>query len=181
MKGLLIAIASLIYALPALILSGIGSLIVAMVGTASGDVEGAAGLLTCGASCLSTVWSVAVGIWMPAAIVRFVARDYDFGAFFDFAAIWRLIVDNVGAYATAIVVTIIASLAGALGVIACVIGVIFTMFYAQLVSMHILGQFANESGAIARGPAGSMPSYPALDDFPPAEELPDEGGPTPQI
>jgi len=76
-------------------------------------------------------------------------EKWSFGAMFAFEKIWTLISENLGNYVTALVVMLLAGIAASFGAIACVIGVLFTQFYAQMVSMHILGQFAREAG----GPA----------------------------
>ncbi len=163
-KGLLVALGSLIYALPAIFASGIGSLVTALAANASRQGTGVAGALTLGISCLAGLWGLIVGLWVPAAIVNYVARG-QFSGMFEFQRIWTLISDNIGEYVTALVVMIIASIAGSLGTIACVIGVIFTMFYATMVGMHALGQFARQAGAIAADNIPSaVPTLPDLDE-----------------
>ncbi len=145
MKGLMVTLASLIYSAPAIVLSGIFALIGVFTGNVSGEAEGVfAALMVC-FNCLMVLWGVAIGLWMPAAMVNY-TRDWTFGSMFAFEKIWTLISENIGNYVTALVVMLLAGIAASFGTIACVIGVLFTQFYAQLVSMHVLGQFAREAG-----------------------------------
>ncbi|MHB1318031.1 MAG: DUF4013 domain-containing protein [Anaerolineae bacterium] len=162
-KGLLVTLGSLIYALPAILASGLGSMVSALAYSGSRQGTGVAEALTIGISCLAGLWGLIVGLWMPAAMVNYAARG-QFSGMFEFQRIWTLISDNIGNYVTALVVMIIASIAGSLGFIACVIGIIFTMFYATIVGMHALGQFAREAGAIAGDDVPSAaPSLPDLE------------------
>jgi hypothetical protein len=164
MKGLLVALASLVYALPAMLVSGIVAAIAAMAENSSGDAQGVVALFTVALNCIVGLWSLAVGLWVPGAMVNF-ADKATFGSMFEFKRIWELITENLGNYFTAIVVMVLAGIAGSLGFIACIIGVIFTKFYASMVGMHALGQFAHEAGAIAGSTALSAePSLPALDE-----------------
>ena len=168
-KGLLVMLGSMIYALPAILVSVIGGIITAIAADRSGQASGVAQVLILGINCLTGIWGLLVGLWMPAAMVNFVAKG-QFSAMFEVQRIWDLISQNIGNYLTAIVVAIIASIAGGFGTIACVIGVIFTMFYATLVSMHALGQFAGSAGAISASVvAASEPELPDLDE--PLSEL----------
>ncbi|MFO7695826.1 MAG: DUF4013 domain-containing protein [Anaerolineae bacterium] len=163
-KGLLVTVASLIYALPAIFASGIGSLVTALAANSSRQGVGVAEALTLGVSCLAGLWGLIVGLWMPAAMANYAARG-QFSGMFEFQRIWNLISENIGGYVTALVVIIIASIAGSLGTIACVIGVIFTMFYANMVGMHALGQFAREAGAISGGVVTqAVPEMPDLEE-----------------
>lgn len=163
-KGLLVTLGSLIYALPAMFASGIGSLVTAVAAESSNDGTSVAAALSLGISCLASLWGLIVGLWMPAAMVNYVSKG-KFSAMFEFQRIWTLISENLGEYFTALVVMVIASIAGSFGVIACVIGVIFTMFYASMVGMHALGQFARAAGAIAGDDVPSVvPALPDLDE-----------------
>jgi hypothetical protein len=164
MKGLLVALASLVYSIPALLVSGIVAAIAAIAENSSGDAQGVVALFTVGLNCLVGLWGLAVGLWVPSAMVNFADKG-TFGSMFEFTRIWGLITENLGNYFTAIVVMVLASIAGSLGLVACIIGVIFTQFYATMVGMHALGQFANEAGAIAGSAVvNAEPSLPSLDE-----------------
>jgi len=145
MKGLMVTLASLIYSSPAIVLLSIFALIGVFTGYVSGEAEGVfAALIVC-FNCLMMLWGLAIGLWMPAAMVNYTEK-WSFGAMFAFEKIWTLISDNIGNYVTVLAVMVLAGIAAIFGIIGCVIGVLFTQFYAQLVSMHALGQFAREAG-----------------------------------
>ncbi len=144
-RGALIFVAVLVYMLPLIVLSIFGAIVTAIAADAFGDVGGVAGLCLFGINCLSVIWGILVALWMPAAIIRY-AREEQFGAFFQFSEIWALISNNLGTYGMAILVSIIAGIVGGLGTIACGIGVIFTTFYGNMVSMHAYGQVAAVTG-----------------------------------
>ena len=173
-KGVLMLVAGLIYSLPAIFVSIIGAIVTAVAGNSSGDVEGVAAVLMLCINCLSGLWGLIVGLWTPAAVVNYAAKG-EFSAFFEFETIWKMISDNIGSYLTALVVALIAGIAGSLGTIACVIGVIFTSFYATLVGMHAYGQFAREVGAITGG--GASDDTAAFADM----SLPEPDAPVPSI
>ena len=145
MKGLMVTLASLIYSSPAIVLSGIVALIGVVTGNVSGEAQGVFAVLMVCFTWLMVLWGLAVGLWMPAAMVNYTEK-WSFGAMFAFEKIWTLISENIGNYVTVLVVMLLAGIAASFGMIACVIGVLFTQFYAQLVSMHVLGQFAREAG-----------------------------------
>jgi len=144
-KGLMVTLASLIYSSPAIVLSGMFALIGVFTGNISGEVEGVFTALMVCFNCLVVLWALAVSLWMPAAMVNYTEK-WSFGAMFAFEKIWTLISENIGNYVTVLVVMLLAGIAAIFGWIACVIGVLFTQFYAQLASMHVLGQFAREAG-----------------------------------
>jgi hypothetical protein len=115
--GLLLWLAGLIYSVPSLLLSRLG-------------IAG---------SLLSTLWSIVVYVWLPAAIIRF-AMTNNFGAFFEFAQIKDFIQKNLNNYVVVILLALAASFVASFGVILLIIGVIFTIFWASLVASHLSGQ-----------------------------------------
>ncbi|MFO7919096.1 MAG: DUF4013 domain-containing protein [Anaerolineae bacterium] len=140
-RGLMVALGSLIYALPILILTGFSSVIGAIGGyEASGRaMEGVAGICTAVTSCLSALWGLVMAFVFPAALINY-AKEEEFASFFHFGEIFRFIGDNLGDYIVAVLLLIVARLVGGLGVIVCGIGVFFTGFWAALVGVHLLGQ-----------------------------------------
>jgi hypothetical protein len=143
-RGLMIAIAGVIYALPVILLSGVGAIIGAISSDQYGNLSGVGATCFFGVQCLSVLWGIAMALWMPAATIQYATTD-EFGAFFRFGEIWALISGNLGAYGMAILTMIIASLVSGLGTILCIVGVIFTSFYGTLVGMHAYGQVAAEA------------------------------------
>ncbi len=162
-KGLLVAVAGLIYAIP-LILLGALMAIVGAIGGASADAvrssssaSGILGLCVLGLSCLAGIYGLLMALWLPAATAKY-ARSGQFASFFAFGEVWGFIMANLGGYVTALLVTVLAAIAASVvGGILCLVGTVFTSFWAMLVYAHLFGQIAGP-GAItpAPAPAGTM-------------------------
>lgn len=90
-------------------------------------------------SCLFVPLGLAVLLFMPASML-FAAVEQRFGAAFEFGRIWPFIRGNIGNYLLAIVVYLIARFLGGFGVMIFCIGVIFTAFWAFLVTTHGFAQ-----------------------------------------
>ncbi|MHB1294753.1 MAG: DUF4013 domain-containing protein [Anaerolineae bacterium] len=140
-SGLYIAVALLIYSLPGIVVSAFSGGINTAIQNASSadDARSILALCTGGLSCISGLWSLAVSIVFPAALIMF-AEECEFGSFFRFGRIFRFIGDNLGNYVVALLLILVAEIISALGVILCVIGVFFTSFWSTLVTAHLLGQ-----------------------------------------
>jgi hypothetical protein len=153
-KGLMVFIASLIYAIPVIVLSIIYAIVVAIAGGAAGsssrDAAGAAGgligLCTLVFYCVIFIYSIVVyGFLFIPAMMRY-AEQSEFGLFFQFAENWRMVSVNLGGYIVMVLVYVVAMIvAEIVGSIACGIGIIFTIFWAQLVGSHLMGQYLKEN------------------------------------
>ena len=162
----------LIYSIPIIILNIISAILTAAVSGSSGDSssgQGAMAICLTGISCLSAIWGIAVGVVLPAAIIKYVMEG-EFSSFFKFGEIFRFISQNLGNYIIALLLTIAAAIVGSIaGSIACVVGLIFTTFWATLVASHLLGQVKAESmPAAPAAPTGT--SYGELTTPPAAPE-----------
>ena len=156
-KGLMVVIASFIYSLP-LILVGIVYFVVMMIvgggaaSTGSEDVSGAAGgifaICSIAFYCVAFLYSIIVyGFIFVPGVMRY-AEEEEFGAFFKFGENLRVATSNLGSYIVMLLVIMLAGIvAEVVGVIACGIGILFTIFWAILVSGHLFGQFWKEHKA----------------------------------
>ncbi len=159
MLGLYVWLASLIYALPILLLSFV-FLAPLLVGSNSGSNSDLVGSLFAGAgiifTCFAFLYVLALSLLMPAANIN-LARKETFGSLFDLKEFWRIFSRNMGDYLVAWIMTLIWSvviglvgglLITALAIIPCVgwvigfvlgglIGVIIPVVYA-----HLFGQVA---------------------------------------
>ncbi|MGI6367294.1 MAG: DUF4013 domain-containing protein [Anaerolineae bacterium] len=166
-KGFMWWVAMAVYAIPIILLGIVFSILGAATGGASSEeVSGVLGIATLCMNCLMGLYALLMAVVLPAAMVRF-ADKWSLKDAFELGAIKALITKKPGAYATAIVVAMLGAMAGSLGSIACVIGVIFTTFYGTLAGMHALGQFAAETEAI-EGSGVVLPEDDLLDE--PEEE-----------
>jgi len=139
-KGLMVALAGLIYSIP-VILIAIFTSIVSAVGDygSAREIEGFLGVCVAGLSCISGLWGLAEAIVLPAAVIKY-AQEGEFGSFFKFGDIFQFIGANLGNYVIALLLILVARFISVFGLIACVIGVFFTGFWSALASSHLLGQ-----------------------------------------
>lgn len=153
-KGLLVAVIGFVYALPILLLvclmQGGMMLLGGAAGSSRSGGEAAGGATAVIASCfvcLIFLYSLFLGLVLPAAIGNYAAKD-QLGAAFRFADIASLVQKNTGAYLMVLLIEIASGLAASLvGSIACGIGLIFTAFWAMLVNGHATGQAYREASA----------------------------------
>jgi hypothetical protein len=92
-----------------------------------------------GLNCLSALYVLLLGIVMPAASTEY-AISNEFGAFFRFGEIFKYITANLGNYVIALLLICVAQFIAGFGLILCCVGVLFTGFWATVVSSHLLGQ-----------------------------------------
>jgi len=98
---------------------------------------------------LNFLYGLVFAIFMPAFMIRY-AMTRDFGQTLKIGEAWNVVRANIGNYILILVVAYLATLVASIGVIACVIGVFLTMFWAYLVEAHLLGQYQQK---YVRGPA----------------------------
>ena len=142
MDGLWIFLIILVYMIPIILLAclqGIGGAVVA--GADNENAASAFGIISTCFSCLTALWGILVGILIPAILIRY-AEVGEFMAGFRFSEVFGVVTANVGSYVIVLLLMWVASFVGELGVILCVVGIIFTAFWANLVSGNLLGQLA---------------------------------------
>ena len=156
-KGLLVAVIGLVYALPTLVLACLMGVAVFVVGGAagaassssrSGDAIGGAmiAIYAC-FGCLMLLYSLVMALVLPAAIGNYAAKG-QLGAAFRFGEVLALVQKNLGTYLMVLVVQVLAGLAASLvGSVLCGIGIFFTTFLALLVIYHAIGQAYREASA----------------------------------
>jgi len=160
-KGLVSALGAMVWALPLILAGLVGGIISAVTGYGSAEttrVSTATALCIWSLSCVSGIWGLFLGLVLPAAFAKYAVRG-DFGAFFRFGEILNFIKANIGNYIIALLLAWIAQFVSGFGVILCVIGVIFTEFWATLVGSHLLGQVYRSS---ASAPPPEVVTEPTL-------------------
>lgn len=130
----------LVYALPVMMVAMM-AIVPAMFMEASGSEAGRdlSGMIFTCLWCLLFPVSLALGFWMPAALLR-VAVERRFSAGFEFSQIWDFIRGNAGNYILAIVVRLIAGFVAQFGIALLCIGIIFTGFWAMLAGAYGFAQ-----------------------------------------
>ncbi len=166
MKGLYAFIGLLILALPLILVWCCMIAVSTALGGSSGSssdssTSGIVGIVISCLGCLMALYGILLAVYSYAALTRF-ALSGQLSTFWDFRGTMALIQSNVGTYLIALVLTIVASFIASFGWILCLIGVIFTTFWSQLVSGHLFGQFARISGAsgMASAPVPPMATPP---------------------
>jgi hypothetical protein len=145
MRGLQGFVVGLVYALPIILISGCGGTLIGFATAAadSGDLGAAmvsvASLFSICLNCFTFIFSLALGLVLPAALGRFAATN-QLSSAFQFAEVFGLLRSSIGPYLLVLVGAIASSFVGGLGVIACVIGMVFTYAYAMAVNGHFYGQ-----------------------------------------
>lgn len=126
-SGLLVWVGTLIYEIPGLIMGRLGT----------------------GGSVLQGLWGLVIFIVLPAALVRFAVSD-NFGAFFDFNEIFAFIQANSSNYILAVVLALVAGFLSMFGLILLIVGVVFTIMWAALVTAHLYGSvWANQPRTVS--------------------------------
>lgn len=147
--GLFVALIGIVYYIPVILLS-CGSAGVQMIPQMADMDQDAAGMFGIVAVCLNCVQfliSIAVGLMIPAALIRY-AQYETFGAAFQFKEIFAFISANLGDYIVVFLLTWVAGLLAGFGIILCLIGVFFTVFWSYLVAGNLYGQLARKAGTV---------------------------------
>jgi Protein of unknown function (DUF4013) len=144
-KGFQVFIIELVFAIPLFILSLPSNLIPIieqnMQNSNSASTIGAIIGLCCGG--LSLIYGLLMGFVLPAAVGNFAARG-TIGAGFSYSEVSSLIRTAPVAYLIVLLAGIITGIISSLGLIACIIGVLFTSTYALSVMGHFYGQAYRE-------------------------------------
>jgi hypothetical protein len=148
-KGLVSVLGAMVWALPIFILGAMAAVLSALTGYDSAEpTRVAAPYVLCmwSMSCVSGIYGLFLGFVLPAAFAQYAVRG-DFGAFFRFGDIGKFIKANLGNYIVAIILAAVAQCISSFGVMLCIIGAVFTQFWALLVGSHLLGQVFRSSAA----------------------------------
>ncbi len=94
--------------------------------------------------CLVGLYGLVMAILQPAILINYAVTE-NLTSALRFGEIFGLITKNLGNYILAILLTWLAGLIAGLGVIACIVGMAFTSFWAYLVMAHLYGQLHRAS------------------------------------
>ncbi len=132
----------------------------ALAGDSSSGLALLGSLFTIGSSLLQLVWGIVLLLALPAVLVHF-AETEQISAGFDFGYIADFIQKNlVNIIVTAVVMIVAGILATIVGTILCLVGLIFTLFWVEMVEAHLYGQL----GKLYReAQAGATPLPPAME------------------
>ena len=147
MDGLKILVGLLFYSIPVILLS-IGFVIIAVIVSEivnPSDVDDVMGVLSICINCLTFILAMIPYIFLPAMLIRY-ADTEQISALIKVGELWRYIQQDLGSYVIVLAISLAVSIFIApLGLIACVIGVFVTQWWAYLVSGHLTGQYARQN------------------------------------
>ncbi|MEA2007525.1 MAG: DUF4013 domain-containing protein [Chloroflexota bacterium] len=144
-KGLQVFVIGFVYMLPVIVIElcvGIIPLLGGQTGGNEDTLVAVFGIFAACLVCLTTLYSLVIGLIFPAAIGNFAAKN-ELKAAFSLGEVFGMVRDNIGTYALVLLGSLAAGFVGSLGTIACVIGVIFTYAYAYAINGHLWGQAYN--------------------------------------
>jgi hypothetical protein len=144
MDGLWVFLIFLVWAIPLILVACLQGVSGAL---AAENQDLATVLLAC-FNCLTVLWSLVLGIAAPAILARY-AEVGQFMAGFQFSELFSFISANVGSYVVVLLLMWDVALIASLGVILCVVGIIFTQFWSYLVTGNLIGQLAAQRQASA--------------------------------
>jgi len=139
MKGLMAAIIGLVYSLPVIVLTLCFTGVIVVTGQNEDTANAVVSIAMSCIQCVNLLYSIALMVFLPAILAKY-AETEELGAAFRFGEIFNLVKDNIGTYLLVLVISLLAGVITNLGVLACGVGVLFTMFYAMLVNAYAYGQ-----------------------------------------
>ncbi len=148
--GLKLFVGLLIYSLPLLLVACVFAAIGAATGSlsdssSSDTLGGAMAFAVIALECVMFGYELIVAILMPAIIARF-AETGTIGSMLRFGDVFGFIKANMGGYIVVLLLSmVVMGIIAPLGVIACVIGVIFTGWWSYLVVGHLIGQLSRSN------------------------------------
>jgi len=164
--------AGLIYSIPILMMMALVAISVIAGPRGSSDMQGITIICSAGLCFLSVLWAIIMMVIWPATVIKY-ATGGQFRSFFRIGDILHLIRENLGDHITAILLTIVAFfIAAPVGGLVCLIGMVFSIFWAVLVSAHLFGQVKAESMPAAPAPSSGAsygdPASAGVSGRPPA-------------
>lgn len=167
-NGVFMAVVAFVYSLPNIILTSCAQLPTILNTVAAAvdpdtaqmllDAAGPLSFLSLCCSCLAFLYSVAIGMVLPAAFGRLAATG-EIGSAFQFNQVIGLVRAQPAVYFIVFLISAVTSVFAAIvGIIACIIGVGFTSAYAVFITAHLNGQAYRVASGVTSASAGIAPA-----------------------
>jgi hypothetical protein len=149
MKGLYAAVGVIVYLLPGIVVIccaqvltiGLSTVAGAAGGNdAGGAVAGIVGFLGLCLMCVAYLYIFVAALTMYAPLTRFAMSANQLSLFWDFRGNLAFIQKNLTNYIIALLITFVAAFVAEFGIILCIVGVLFTLFWSTLVAANVFGQ-----------------------------------------
>ena len=139
-KGVVALIIIFVYMLPVILVQFCASGAL-LAGTESGDyaLETISNIVMVCFSCFAFIYSVFMGLFIPAALGNYAATG-EIGAGFRFGEVFGLVKAAPAPYLMVLIGSFLAALIAFIGLIACIIGIFLTIAYASTIIFHLTGQ-----------------------------------------
>ncbi len=149
MDGLKVFLGLVVYYLPMLVPVGLVAIITAALGTAGGDTaDTILPLVVLCFQCFIFVLAIVPYLLIPALFARY-AEYGEIGAMFQLGEVWAFIQRDMGSYLIVLLLFLgVSTLLAPLGMLACVVGVFLTNWWAYLVFGHLTGQLAAHNASL---------------------------------
>lgn len=146
-NGIKFLLGTLVYALPAILVSFLAVPFAMLAGEEPGALFG---LGITAVTCLVTAFAFLPLVLMPALMTQYARRDR-IGDMFAFGEMWQMIKADIATYIIILLfLFFVLSFIAGIGFIACGIGAFFTGWYAYLIGGHITGQFAAQQPGVEK-------------------------------
>jgi Protein of unknown function (DUF4013) len=143
MKGVMVWVIGFVYALPLLLVNGCSQgLILALQNNNDNTLATGIAALSICISCVTFIYSILMWFVIPAAFGKYAATG-QLGSAFRLGEVFGMVRAAPSAYLIALLGSIVAGFIGALGLIVCLIGALFTYAYSMIVQAHLWGQAYN--------------------------------------
>lgn len=150
-RGLYGIVIALVYALPVIILQiGLQVLMVLAGAMGGDDAAGLVGLISMCMAPVLFVLGIAIWLFIMAAFVRYIQTD-SLSEALKFSEVYQMVRNSLGTWFMLFLVYLLASLVGAAGMIACGVGMFFTIFFGMVAFFHALGQVVAQMGGVGGG------------------------------
>jgi hypothetical protein len=164
-KGLQLIIIGFVYALPVILIQACTQGLYFGLGADQVGSDDAMAFVTIVAQtcmgCISFLYTVFLGVYLPAAIGHFAAEG-EFGAAFRFGEIFRILKAGLAGYLIILLASFVLPFVAMLGLMFCLIGALFTFPYTLTAMQYLYGEAYRASKEEMAFPTDLEPDVPPI-------------------